>query len=76
MDWEDYWKAIANLFKTMPDITYELVHSSFGQDLVVLELLVNGTQADGRKAKFHACDVMTFRDGKVAAKRSHRIVVE
>ena len=68
--------AIANLFKAMPDIAYELVHSSFGQDLVVLELLVNGTQAGGRKATFHACDVMTVRGGKVAAKRSYRKVVE
>ncbi len=67
--------AIADAFKAMPDIRYELVHSSFGPDHVVLELLVTGTR-DGRHAKFHACDVMTIRDGKVAAKRSYRKVVE
>ena len=44
-------------------------------DLVVLELLVTGTPAGGEQAKFHACDVMTVRDGKVAAKRSYRKVV-
>ena len=68
--------AIANAFKAMPDIAYELIHTSFGPDLVVLELLVTGTLADGRKAKFQACDVMTVRDGKVAEKRSYRNVVE
>lgn len=68
--------AIAAAFKAMPDIRYELVRSSFGPDLVVLELLVTGTPAAGGKARFQACDVMTMRDGKVAAKRSYRKVVE
>jgi ketosteroid isomerase-like protein len=68
--------AIARLFETMPDIRYELVHSSFGPDLVVLELLVVGTPADGRTARFQACDVMSMRDGRVAAKRSYRKLVE
>ncbi|MDP1963286.1 MAG: nuclear transport factor 2 family protein [Reyranella sp.] len=68
--------AIAQTFRAMPDIHYEPVHSSFGQDLVVVELLVTGTLADGRPARFHACDVMTVKDGKVAAKRSYRKLVE
>ena len=68
--------AIGAAFKAMPDIRYERVCSSFGPDLVVLELLVTGTLADGRPARFHACDVMTVRGGKVAAKRSYRKVVE
>jgi ketosteroid isomerase-like protein len=68
--------AIADAFRAMPDIHYEPVHSSFGQDLVVVELLVTATLAGGRPAKFQACDVMTMRDGKVAAKRSYRKLVE
>jgi len=68
--------AIASAFKAMPDIRYELVRSSFGRDLVVLELLVTAGLPDGRQARFHACDVMTIRDGRVAAKRSYRKVVE
>ncbi|MDP2332754.1 MAG: nuclear transport factor 2 family protein [Reyranella sp.] len=68
--------AIAGAFRAMPDIHYEPVHSSFGQDLVVVELLVTGTLADGRPAKFQACDVMTVRDGKIAAKRSYRKLVD
>jgi len=68
--------AIDGLFKRMPDVRYELVRSSFGPDLVVLELLVTGTPPGGRTARFQACDVMTMRDGKVAAKRSYRKVIE
>jgi uncharacterized protein (TIGR02246 family) len=68
--------AIAALFERMPDIRYDLVHCSLGPDLVVLELLVVGTPADGKTARFQACDVMTVRDGKVAAKRSYRKLVE
>lgn len=68
--------AIADAFRAMPDIRYEPVHSSFGPDLVVVELLVTATLAGGRPVKFQACDVMTVRDGKVAAKRSYRKLVE
>ena len=68
--------AISDAFRAMPDIHYEPVHSSFGQDLVVVELLVSVTLAGGRPAKFQACDIMTIRDGKVAAKRSYRKLIE
>jgi len=42
----------------------------------VVELLVIGTLGDGSKAPFHACDILTLRDGLIAAKRSYRKVVE
>ena len=69
-------KAIANTFTALPDIAYEPVHIGFGPDLVVLELLVTYTLGDRKTAVFHACDIMTVRGGKVAAKRSYRKVVE
>ncbi len=68
--------AIYNAFRAVPDIHYELVRSSFGADLVVLELLVSGTFGDGRRAKFQACDVMRMSGDKVSAKRSYRKLVE
>ncbi len=68
--------AIVDVFRAMPDIHYEPVHIVSGQDFVVIELQVTATLADGRRARFHACDVMTVRDGKVAAKRSYRKLVE
>ena len=48
----------------------------FGEDHVVVELLVTGTLRDGTKTKFHACDILTMRDGLIAAKRSYRKVPE
>jgi ketosteroid isomerase-like protein len=68
--------AIVAAFKALPDISYQLVRNSFGEDLVVVELLVTGTLGDGSKARFHACDLLTLRDGLIAAKRSYRKVVE
>ena len=66
----------ATASKAMPDVRYELVRSNFGPDLVVLELLVTGRLPSARQAEFHACDVITLRDGKVAAKRSYRKIAE
>lgn len=68
--------AFANAFKAVPDVRYEPIRAAFGPDLIVLELLVAGTALDGTAVHFHACDVMTMRDGKVAAKRSYRKVAE
>ncbi len=68
--------AIANAFNSIPDIRYESIHSCFGADHVVMELLVTGTLADGTPAKFNACDVLTMREDRISAKRSYRKVVE
>jgi ketosteroid isomerase-like protein len=64
--------AIAHAFASMPDIHYEPVRCLFGPGHVIVELLVTGTLADGTRAKFHACDVMTVVGGKIATKRSYR----
>jgi ketosteroid isomerase-like protein len=66
--------AIEAAFKAVPDIHYELVQSSHGPGLVVVELLVTGTAIDGRPMGFQACDVMELRGDRVAAKRSYRKV--
>lgn len=67
--------AVADLFRAIPDIHYRPLRSAFGPDLVVMELQVTGTLADGNRANFNACDVLTMRDGKIAAKRSYRKIV-
>jgi len=69
--------AIAAVFEAMPDIRYEVVRTSFGPGLAVAELLVTATLTDGKRVRFHACDVMNVRDdGKISSKRSYRKVVE
>ena len=37
---------------------------------------LTGTFADGTMARYHACDILTLRDGRIAAKRSYRKLVE
>jgi ketosteroid isomerase-like protein len=68
--------AIVEAFKALPDVYHRAIRNSFGENLVVVELLVTGTLGDGSKARFHACDILTLRDGLIAAKRSYRKVVE
>ena len=72
----DVRSAIVEAFKALPDVNYRAIRNSFGENLVVVELLVTGTLGDGSKARFHACDILTLRDGLIAAKRSYRKVVE
>jgi taurine dehydrogenase small subunit len=68
--------AIADAFKALPDVQYQPIRSSFSEDHVVVELLVTGTLPDGTKTRYHACDILTLRDGLIQAKRSYRKVVE
>ena len=70
------FKAQSASFKALPDVKYQPLRNSFGENHVVVELLVTGTLGDGKTARFHACDILTLRDGLIAAKRSYRKVVE
>jgi ketosteroid isomerase-like protein len=67
--------AIADTFKTVPNVHYEPIRSHYGKDHVVVELLVTGTQLDGVQLNYHACDILTVRDGRITAKRSYRKIV-
>jgi uncharacterized protein (TIGR02246 family) len=69
-------EAIADAFKALPDVHYQPIRSFFGDDHVVVELLVTGTLTNGTKARYHACDILILRDGQIQAKRSYRKVVE
>jgi ketosteroid isomerase-like protein len=68
--------AIADAFEALPDVHYQPIRSSFGEDHVVVELLVTGTLPDGTKARYHACDILALRGELIQAKRSYRKVVE
>jgi pimeloyl-ACP methyl ester carboxylesterase/ketosteroid isomerase-like protein len=62
--------AIADAFKAVPNIHYQPLHSRYGKDYVVVELLVTGTRVDGVELRFHACDILTLVEGKITVKRS------
>ena len=67
--------AIANAFRSVPDIHYDLIRYYAGEDHVVLELVVSGTNTEGAQLRYQACDIMVLRGDKIAAKRSYRKVV-
>jgi len=68
--------AIDDAFKAVPNIHYQPLHSHYGKDHVVVELLVTGTRVDGEELRFHACDILTLAGDKIAGKRSYRKVLE
>jgi hypothetical protein len=68
--------AIASAFEVLPDIHYQRIRGLFGEEHVMVELLVSGPLRDGTKTRFRACDILTMRDGLNAAQRSYRKVVE
>ena len=41
-------------------------------DHAVVEWLTTGTPGGGRRFEVHGWDILTLRDGKIAAKRSYR----
>src|SRR5258708_2049358 len=67
--------AIADAFRTVPDVHYEPVRCHYGNDHVVVELLVTGSQLDGAWLNYHACDILILKEGKMGGKRSYRKMV-
>jgi ketosteroid isomerase-like protein len=68
--------AFQSIVRTVPDLHYELVDCHAGDNHLVMEILVTGTNAETKAAlRYQACDILMFRDGKVQAKRSYRKVV-
>jgi ketosteroid isomerase-like protein len=48
--------AIAGAFEALSDIHYQPIRSLFGEDHVVVELLVTGTLRDGTCSGLDACE--------------------
>jgi predicted ester cyclase len=76
---EAYLRHCAEWFEAFPDLRFENV-SLFGQgDLVCIENRAVGTRNAGffgtdsrsREEVFQSCDVLEFRDGKVACQRGY-----
>ena len=62
--------AFAQVFASVPDVRFDdLVHFVAG-DRGVSEWTFRGTTADGRTLEVEGVDVFTFRNGKIAVKRS------
>jgi ketosteroid isomerase-like protein len=62
------------MFARTPDAHWDEVSHSASREHVVVESMHTATPRDGPRIECMICDVLTLRDGKIAAKRSYRKV--
>ena len=66
-------RLAAAFFERMPDARYEKLRYFVSCEIAVVESRTTGSR-DGTPYDVHLVDVLTLRDGKIAAKRSYRKV--
>jgi ketosteroid isomerase-like protein len=64
--------AYALVFETFPDAHWANARHFVAGDRGVSEWTFSGTRKDGTRVEVRGCDLITFRDGKVAIKNSYR----
>lgn len=64
--------AYALVFETFPDAHWGNARHFVAGDRGVSEWTFTGTRTDGTRVEVTGCDLITFRDGKVAIKNSYR----
>ena len=68
-------EAVGAVFTAIPDIHYEVVRYHAAPTHLTMEVLVTGTNGEGKKLNYQACDILSLDAGKVTGKRSYRKVV-
>ena len=63
---------LEDLFDRIPDVRWDEIRHFAHPDLVTVEWLTSGTPRGGTRFEVEGCDVLTLRNGKIAAKRSYR----
>jgi len=69
---EDARKLAAAVFEKVPDLHFAEIRHVVTPDFAVVESVTTGTPVGGSPYEIHLVDVLTIRDGKIAAKRSYR----
>ena len=64
--------AYAAVFDAFPDARWANARHFIAGNRGVSEWTFTGTHPDGRRVEVNGCDLLTFRDGKVAIKNSYR----
>lgn len=64
--------GFTDVWKTYPDAQWHSPRHFVCGDRGVSEWTFTGTRADGARVEVNGCDVLTFRDGKIAVKNSYR----
>ena len=65
-------KLAAAVFETVPDLRFMEIRHTVTPDLAVVESKTTGTPVGGTAYEIDIVDVLTLRDGRIAAKRSYR----
>ena len=63
---------LQDMMTRIPDIRWDEIRHFARPELAVVEWLTSGTPSGGPPFKVEGCDILTLRDGKIAAKRSYR----
>lgn len=69
-------EGLATRFEGIPDVHYGDVHNWVSGNHAVSQWTLTGTIKNGKKIKVHGCDLLEFRDGKIARKDSYWKIVE
>ncbi|MEE8506341.1 MAG: nuclear transport factor 2 family protein [Kiloniellales bacterium] len=65
-------KLAASVFERVPDLHFEEIRHYVTPEFAVVESVTTGTPVGGTPYEVHLVDLLTLRDGKIAAKRSYR----
>jgi ketosteroid isomerase-like protein len=68
-------KLAAAIFERVPDLHFAEIRHIVTPGFAVVESVTTGTPVGGKPYEAHIVDVLTIRDGKIAAKRSYRKAV-
>ena len=68
-------KLAAAIFERVPDLRFAEIRHVVTPGFAVVESATTGTPAGGKPYEAHIVDVLTIRDGLIAAKRSYRKAV-
>ena len=63
---------LEDMIARIPDVRWDEIRHVAHPDQVTVEWLTSGTPRGGAPYKVEGCDILTIRDGKIAAKRSYR----
>ena len=69
---KDVRAFLEEMFDRIPDIRWDEIRHFAHPDQVTVEWLTSGTPRGGARYEVQGCDILSIRDGKIAAKRSYR----
>jgi ketosteroid isomerase-like protein len=63
---------VEEVFARIPDVRFDTFRHYVNPEIAVIESLTTGTPVGGSRFEVHLVDLLTLRDGRIAAKRSYR----